>query len=127
MDRRSKNLRHLYPCMGLQLGNSDFFRNHNSNGDSFILQSEQAKNMNAARPAKDVDPFCLRLFPCVWLVTPCRLHFFLLYIELCKISEIILFTKWSGLCVAWPTTKDSVYRCSPDKQERNKVCVRDYL
>ena len=46
IDRRSQNLRHLYPDMGLQLGYSGFFNDQNNcdSSGAFVLQSELEDN-----------------------------------------------------------------------------------
>ena len=76
IDRRSQNLRHLYPGMELQLGLFAFFpRSNNCNSsEAYMLRSEcEDKHVsNAARRAKIVAAFFffffLRLFPRVWSV-----------------------------------------------------------
>ena len=68
-DRRFQNLRHLYPGMGLQLG---VFPAIKITSVIRLLRMYYGLSLkikhawNAARHAKIVDAFCLRLFPRVW-------------------------------------------------------------
>ena len=71
LDRRSQNLRHLYPVMGLQLGVFMFFPNQNKHDSSeaYELQSELEDKhaWNPAQHAKIVDAFvCVCFQACGW-------------------------------------------------------------
>ena len=70
IDRRSKNLRHFDPGMGLKLGVLGFSRDQNNRDSSgaYVLRSEREDKhaWNAAWCAKFVGAFCLRLFPRAW-------------------------------------------------------------
>ena len=71
IDRRSQNLRHLYPGMGLKFGVFGFFPHNQNNHDSSgaYVQRSECKDKyawNIAWRTMLVDIFCLRLLPCVW-------------------------------------------------------------
>ena len=64
IDRRSQNLGHLYPGMGLQLGYSGFSRDQNNCDPSGVSEHEGKYAWNVERHAKIVDAFfylCFRV------------------------------------------------------------------